>query len=50
MTPTPQQQAFLDALVSTTANIALRARAGTGKTSTALMGVSAYAAAFPARR
>jgi DNA helicase-2/ATP-dependent DNA helicase PcrA len=47
MTPTVQQQAFLDALLTSTANLALIARAGTGKTSTILMGVAAYAAQYP---
>jgi superfamily I DNA/RNA helicase len=47
VTPTTQQAAFLTALVSTTSHLALRARAGTGKTSTILMGVSAYCAAYP---
>ena len=46
--PTPQQQAFIDALLDPRAgHLCLRARAGTGKTSTILMGVDAYAAAFP---
>lgn len=47
MRPTPQQQAFIDALVGTTSNIALVARAGTGKTTTIMQGVAAYHAAFP---
>jgi DNA helicase II / ATP-dependent DNA helicase PcrA len=47
MTPTPQQAAFIQALVSTTSNIALVARAGTGKTTTILQGVAAYHAAHP---
>lgn len=48
MQPTSQQAAFVNALVATKANIALVARAGTGKTSTILMGVDAYAAKNPA--
>lgn len=47
MTPTPQQAAFISALVSTSDNIALVARAGTGKTSTILMGVDEYLRTFP---
>lgn len=47
MTPTVQQQAFLDALLTTTANLALIARAGCGKTSTILMAVAAYAKQNP---
>lgn len=47
MTPTSQQQAFLDALVGDTGNLALVARAGCGKTSTILMGVDAYLRANP---
>jgi superfamily I DNA/RNA helicase len=45
--PTGQQQAFLTALVNTTSNLALVARAGCGKTSTILLGVSAYRERFP---
>ena len=46
--PTPQQQDFLSALVSTKdQHLALVARAGCGKTSTILMGVSAVAAKWP---
>jgi len=45
--PTKQQQAFIDALLNTTCHLALVARAGTGKTSTILMGVTALAKAFP---
>lgn len=47
MKPTEQQRAFLAALVQGKRNILLRARAGCGKTSSILMGVDAYAAAFP---
>ena len=47
MTPTAQQQHFLDALMGTTENLALVARAGCGKTSTILLGVDALAAAYP---
>lgn len=39
MKATPQQQAFLNALATTTANLALIARAGCGKTSTIMMAV-----------
>lgn len=39
MTPTTQQQAFLDGLRATTNHLALVARAGCGKTSTILLGV-----------
>lgn len=46
-TPTPQQADFLSALVNTTDNLTLLARAGTGKTSTILLGVDAYAARYP---
>lgn len=46
-TPTPQQQAFLDALTTTSSHIILQARAGCGKTSAILMGVDAYLSAFP---
>lgn len=45
--PTVQQTAFITALVHTKRNLALVARAGTGKTSTILLGVDAYHAAFP---
>jgi superfamily I DNA/RNA helicase len=47
MTPTIQQQAFLDTLLSSTGHIALMARAGCGKTSTILMAVDALVAAHP---
>lgn len=47
MTPTTQQAAFLSALVNTVSNLALVARAGCGKTSTILLGVSAYRAKHP---
>lgn len=47
MKPTTQQQAFIDALVGTTSNIALVARAGTGKTTTIMQGVAAYHAVHP---
>lgn len=47
MTPTTQQAAFLQALLTTSNHLALVARAGSGKTSTILMGVDAYAAANP---
>jgi superfamily I DNA/RNA helicase len=46
--PTPQQAAFLSALTETDRNIALVARAGTGKTSSILMGVDAYTQHHPA--
>ena len=39
--PTPQQAAFISALVSTDRNITLEARAGCGKTSAILMRVDA---------
>jgi DNA helicase-2/ATP-dependent DNA helicase PcrA len=44
---TSQQSDFIDALVGTTDNIALVARAGCGKTSTILEGVDVYAKKFP---
>jgi DNA helicase-2/ATP-dependent DNA helicase PcrA len=44
---TPQQAAFLNALVTTDDNIALVARAGTGKTSTIRRGVTELARKFP---
>jgi superfamily I DNA/RNA helicase len=47
MTPTVQQAAFITALVTSTSNIALVARAGTGKTTTILQGVAAYHEKFP---
>lgn len=47
MTPTAQQAAFIEALLTTSTHIALVARAGTGKTSTILMAVQAYAKQFP---
>lgn len=47
LAPTTQQQAFLEALTSTTSNITLCGRAGCGKTSSILMGVDAYVATFP---
>ncbi len=47
MTPTVQQQAFLDALTGTRDNLALVARAGCGKTSTILLGVDAIVKAEP---
>lgn len=47
MQATPQQTAFIVALLTTTANLALLARAGCGKTSTILLGVDAYAKEFP---
>lgn len=47
MTPTTQQIAFITALTSTTSHLALVARAGTGKTSTIVLGVSAYVLANP---
>ncbi len=43
MTPTPQQQAFIRALLETTSHIVLRARAGCGKTTAIMMGVAALA-------
>jgi superfamily I DNA/RNA helicase len=45
--PTAQQQAFTDALLTTKNHLALRARAGTGKTSAILLGVDAVAEARP---
>jgi superfamily I DNA/RNA helicase len=45
--PTLQQSAFLSALLDTADNILLQARAGTGKTSSILMGVDAYVAHYP---
>jgi DNA helicase II / ATP-dependent DNA helicase PcrA len=47
MTPTVQQQNFLNKLLSSTGHIALVARAGCGKTSTILMAVDALVAANP---
>lgn len=47
MQTTIQQQAFIQALVHGIENIALVARAGTGKTTTIILGVNAYAAAKP---
>lgn len=47
MKPTAQQQAFIDALLQSDDHLCLRARAGTGKTSTILMAVDAYAQARP---
>lgn len=47
MTPTNQQADFLDELARGRSSIALVARAGTGKTSTIMMGVDLYAARFP---
>lgn len=44
---TSQQAAFVSALLTTTANIALRARAGTGKSSTILVGVDELVKAHP---
>jgi DNA helicase II / ATP-dependent DNA helicase PcrA len=44
---TPEQAAFLDALANSAGHIALIARAGTGKTSTILRGVSVLRQAFP---
>ena len=44
---TAQQTAFIDALLSTTANLALVARAGCGKTTTILEAVDEYARKFP---
>jgi UvrD-like helicase family protein len=45
--PTPQQLAFLSALTNTTRNITLQARAGSGKTSSILLGVDAYLSRYP---
>lgn len=42
---TPQQAAFIQALVEGSGHLVLRARAGCGKTSTILMGVEAWSAA-----
>lgn len=47
MTPTPQQAAFVAELVTGTSHVALRARAGTGKTTTILQGIAAALAANP---
>ena len=47
MTPTTQQAAFLQALVNTSANLALVARAGCGKTSTILLAVKQEVARNP---
>ena len=44
---TPQQVAFVDAIVNGTGHKCLRARAGTGKTSTILAGAKAYYEKFP---
>lgn len=46
-TPTSQQLDFLSALVNTSDNLTLLARAGTGKTSTILLGVDAYVSRYP---
>jgi DNA helicase-2/ATP-dependent DNA helicase PcrA len=48
MTPTTQQQHFLTQLVTTSANLALVARAGCGKTSTILLAVDAVTRRWPA--
>lgn len=45
--PTAQQQAAIDALMNTSSNLCMRARAGTGKTSTILLMVQAYARKNP---
>lgn len=45
--PTAQQQAFLDGVTNTTSHIALVARAGTGKTTTILLAVTAVSRKFP---
>lgn len=45
--PTAQQQAFINAIVNTTSNLALVARAGSGKTSTILLAVKAIVERFP---
>lgn len=45
--PTHQQQNFLDALIHGSGNLALRARAGCGKTSTIVMGAEAYLREHP---
>lgn len=47
--PTPQMQAFIDALINTRDNLALVARAGCGKTTTILHGVNAIVKHFPER-
>lgn len=46
-TLTKQQNDFIDALLNTSANIALIARAGCGKTATILQGVARYIKKFP---
>lgn len=43
----PQQSAFVDALLGTSSHLALRARAGCGKTFTILRAVQAYLGEFP---
>lgn len=45
--PTVQQQAAIDALLNTTTHLCMQARAGTGKTSTILLMVQAYAKQNP---
>ena len=47
MNRTPQQTAFIDALINGTGHLCLRARAGTGKTTTILEAVDDYVAKFP---
>ncbi len=47
MNLTTQQKAFVTALLTTTRNVALVARAGCGKTSTILAAVEAYSRAYP---
>ena len=48
MTLTSQQRAYIDALLSTVSHLCLRARAGTGKTSTIIEGAVAYLKKYPA--
>jgi superfamily I DNA/RNA helicase len=47
MTPTVQQETFLEALINTNENLSLVARAGCGKTSTILLAVDAVANKWP---
>lgn len=48
MNLTTQQADFIDTLLTTTGHLCLRARAGTGKTTTILEAVDRYAVKFPA--
>lgn len=48
-TPTDEQSAFVSALLDTQDNLALVARAGVGKSTTAVYGAGEYSRAFPGR-